>query len=35
MQVRSAFIAEHRLLFSIRAKCRSLLVQPSGFRAWL
>ena len=30
-----AFIAEHRLLFSIRAMCRCLSVQPSGFYAWL
>ena len=30
-----AFIAEHRLLFSIRAMCRCLRVQPSGFYAWL
>ena len=30
-----AFIAEHRQLFSIRAMCRCLSVQPSGFYAWL
>ena len=30
-----AFIAEHRRLFSIRAMCRCLRVQPSGFYAWL
>ena len=30
-----AFIAEHRLLFSIRAMCRCLRVQTSGFYAWL
>lgn len=30
-----AFMAEHRLLFSIRAMCRCLRVQPSGFYAWL
>lgn len=30
-----AFIAEHRPMFSIRAMCRSLCVQPSGFCAWL
>lgn len=29
-----AFIVEHRLLFSIRAMCRCLRVQPSGFYAW-
>ena len=30
-----AFIAVQRLLFSIRAMCRCLRVQPSGFYAWL
>ena len=30
-----AFIAQHRLQFSIRAMCRCLRVQPSGFYAWL
>ena len=30
-----AFIAEHRPIFSIRAMCRCLSVQPSGFYAWL
>lgn len=30
-----AFIAEHRPLFSVRAMCRSLRIQPSGFYAWL
>ena len=30
-----AFIAEHRPIFSIRAMCRCLRVQPSGFYAWL
>ena len=30
-----AFIAEHRLVFSIRAMCRCLRVQPSGFYVWL
>ena len=30
-----AFIAEHRLLFLIRAMCRCLRVQPSGFYTWL
>jgi putative transposase len=33
--VRYAFIAKHRLIFSIRAMCRCLSVQPSGFYAWL
>jgi len=33
--VRYAFIAEHRPVFSIRAMCRCLSVQPSGFYAWL
>jgi putative transposase len=33
--VRYAFIAKHRPIFSIRAMCRCLLVQPSGFYAWL
>lgn len=28
-------MADHRLLFSIRAMCRCLRVQPSGFYAWL
>jgi putative transposase len=31
--VKYAFIFEHRLLFSIRAMCRCLRVQPSGFYA--
>ena len=30
-----AFVAEHRPIFSIRAMCRCLSVQPSGFYAWL
>ncbi|MFG1375106.1 IS3 family transposase [Xanthobacter oligotrophicus] len=34
-KVKYAFIAAHRLLFSIRAMCRCLRVQPSGFYAWL
>lgn len=29
-----AFIAEHRAVFSVRAMCRCLSVQPSGFYAW-
>jgi putative transposase len=33
--VRYAFIAEHRLMFAVRAMCRMLLVHPSGFYAWL
>jgi hypothetical protein len=33
--VKYAFVAEHRPLFSVRAMCRSLHVQPSGFYAWL
>ncbi|MCA3657814.1 MAG: IS3 family transposase [Methylobacterium sp.] len=34
-KVKYAFIAEHRPIFSIRAMCRCLSVQPSGFYAWL
>ncbi|WP_420804614.1 IS3 family transposase [Thioclava pacifica] len=34
-QVRYAFVAEHRGQFSIRAMCRCLRIQPSGFYAWL
>ena len=33
--MRYAFVAEHRQLFSVRAMCRWLRVQPSGFYAWL
>jgi putative transposase len=33
--VRYAFVAEHRTLFSVRAMCRCLRIQPSGFYAWL
>lgn len=33
--MRWAFVAEHRTLFSARAMCRCLRIQPSGFRAWL
>ncbi len=33
--MRYAFIAEHRPVLSIRAMCRCLSVQPSGFYAWL
>jgi putative transposase len=28
-------VAEHRALFSVRAMCRCLRIQPSGFYAWL
>ncbi|MCO6410978.1 IS3 family transposase [Hoeflea alexandrii] len=34
-KVRYAFVAEHRPLFSVRAMCRCLRIQPSGFYAWL
>ncbi len=30
-----AFVADHRPLFSVRAMCRCLRIQPSGFYAWL
>lgn len=30
----AAFVAEHRGRFSVRARCRFLHVQPSGFHAW-
>lgn len=30
-----AFVANHRPLFSVRAMCRCLRIQPSGFYAWL
>lgn len=29
------FVAEHRGQFSVRAMCRCLRIQPSGFYAWL
>ena len=32
--MRYAFIAEHRDRFSMRAMCRCLAVQPSGYYAW-
>lgn len=32
--MRYAFIAEHRDYFGIRAMCRCLAVQPSGYYAW-
>lgn len=31
----TAFVAEHRGHFSVRAMCRCLRIQPSGFYAWL
>lgn len=34
-QVRYAFVAEHHGQFSVRAMCRCLCIQPSGFYAWL
>ncbi|MCD1592223.1 MAG: IS3 family transposase [Qipengyuania citrea] len=34
-KVRYAFVAEHRTLFPVRAMCRCLRIQPSGFYAWL
>ncbi|USA60594.1 IS3 family transposase (plasmid) [Qipengyuania citrea] len=34
-KVRYAFVAEHRALFSVRAMCRCLRIQPSGFYAWV
>lgn len=30
-----AFVAQHRRQFSVRAMCRCLRIQPSGFYAWL
>lgn len=33
--MRYAFVAMHRPLFSVRAMCRCLRIQPSGFYAWL
>ncbi|MCL6252356.1 IS3 family transposase [Altererythrobacter sp. KTW20L] len=33
-KVRYAFIAEHRDRFGVRAMCRCLAVQPSGYYAW-
>jgi putative transposase len=32
--VKYAFVAEHRPIFSVRAMCGCLSVQPSGFYAW-
>jgi putative transposase len=34
-KVKYAFIALHRLQFSVRTMCRLLRVHPSGFYAWL
>ncbi|MBD3849391.1 IS3 family transposase [Bosea sp. SSUT16] len=34
-KVRYAFVAEHRRQFPVRAMCRCLRIQPSGFYAWL
>ncbi|WP_157115674.1 IS3 family transposase [Ketogulonicigenium robustum] len=34
-KVRYAFVAEHRGQFSVRAMCRCLSIQQSGFYAWL
>lgn len=33
--MRYAFVAEHRRQFPVRAMCRCLRIQPSGFYAWL
>ena len=33
--MRYAFVADHRPLFSVRAMCRCLRIQPSGFYTWL
>lgn len=33
--MRYAFVAEPRGHFSVRAMCRCLRIQPSGFYAWL
>ena len=33
--MRYAFVAEHRPVFPVRAMCRCLRIQPSGFYAWL
>jgi len=33
--VRYAFVAQHRQQFAVRAMCRCLRIQPSGFYAWL
>ncbi len=33
--MRYAFVAEHRRQFPVRAMCRCLRIQPSGFYVWL
>ena len=33
--MRYAFIAEHRLAFSVRGMCGCFRIHPSGFYAWL
>ena len=33
--MRYAFVANHRLAFSVRVMCRCLRIHPSGFYAWL
>lgn len=33
--MRYAFVAQHRQQFTVRAMCRCLRIQPSGFYAWL
>ena len=32
--MRYAFVAEHQNQFGVRAMCRCLAIQPSGFYAW-
>lgn len=32
--MRYAFVAEHQDQFRVRAMCRCLRIQPSGFYAW-
>ena len=32
--MRHAFVAKHQGQFGVRAMCRCLAVQPSGFYAW-
>ena len=32
--MRYAFVAEHQGQFGVRAMCRCLAIQPSGFYAW-
>lgn len=33
--MRYVFVAEHRPQFWVRAMCRCLRIQPSGFYSWL